>query len=95
MESVQKYIDSVEQENRCLKLSQQFYDSIEKDNQSMKKDLEKLNESKVCKICMDEEACIVFIPCGHLMCCVNCSPGIKNCAYCRKPIKSTIRTFFT
>ena len=88
VESVQEYIDSIEQENRCLKVSQQFYNRLEKD-------LEKLKESKLCKICMDEEACIVFIPCGHLMSCVNCSPGMKNCAICRKPVKSTVRTYFS
>ena len=95
MESVQEYIDSVEQENRCLKMSQQFYDAMEKDNQKMKKDLEKVNESKLCKVCMDEEACIVFIPCGHLMSCVNCSPALKNCAICRKPVQTTVRTYFS
>ena len=88
IESVQEYIDSIEQENRCLKMSQQFYDSLEKD-------LEKLKESKLCKICMDEEACIVFIPCGHLMSCVNCSTAMKSCAICRKPVKSTVRTYFS
>ena len=88
VESVQENIDSIEQENRCLKLSQQFYDSLEKD-------LEKLKESKLCKICMDEEACIVFIPCGHLMSCVNCSPAMKRCAICREPVKTTIRTYFS
>ena len=95
IESVQEYIDSVEQENRCLKMSQQFYDAMEKDNQKMKKDLEKVNESKLCKVCMDEEACIVFIPCGHLMSCVNCSPALKNCAICRKPVQTTVRTYFS
>ena len=95
IESVQEYIDSIEQENRCLKVSQQFYNCLEKDNEEMKKDLEKLKESKLCKICMDKEACIVFIPCGHLMSCINCSPEMKNCAICRKPVKSTVRTYFS
>ena len=70
--SIEEYVDSLEQEEiRCLKMSQQFYDSLEKENQklkkayeNMKKGLEALVDSKLCKVCMDEEACIVFIPCG-------------------------------
>ena len=101
-ESVQKYIDSLEQENQTLKASQQFYDfmesdylKIQKDNENMKKDLEKLNELKQCKVCMERDACIVFIPCGHLISCMECSPGLHNCAICRIPVKSTIRTYFS
>ena len=101
-ESVQKYIDSLEQENQTLKASQQFYDfmesdylKIQKDNENMKKDLEKLNDKLQCKVCMEEDACIVFIPCGHLISCMDCSPGLHNCAICRIPVKSTIRTYFS
>ena len=101
-DSVQEYIDSLEQDVRCLKMSQQFYDSMEKENQklkkaydNMKKGFEALVDSKLCKVCMDEDACIVFIPCGHLMSCVNCSPSLKNCAICRRPVKSSIRTYFS
>ena len=96
-ESVQKYIDSLEQENQTLKSSQQFYDfmesdylKIQKDNENMKKDLEKLNDKLQCKVCMEEDACIVFIPCGHLISCMDCSPGLHNCAICRIPVKSTV-----
>ena len=101
-DSVQGYIDSLEQENRCLKMSQQFYDSMEKENQKLKKaydnmkhGFEALVDSRLCKVCMDEDACIVFIPCGHLMSCVNCSSSLKNCGICRRPVKSSIKTYFS
>ena len=101
-DSVQGYIDLLEQDNRCLKMSQQFYDSLEKENQKLKKAYENMKEgfealvdSKLCKVCMDEDACMVFIPCGHLMSCVNCSPSLKNCAICRRPVKSYIKTYFS
>ena len=101
-DSVQGYIDSIEQENRCLKMSQQFYDSMEKENQklkkayeNMKKGFEALIDSRLCKVCMDEEACVVFVPCGHLMSCVNCSPSLKNCGICRRPVKSSVKTYFS
>ena len=101
-DSIQDYIDSIEQQNRCYQMSQQFYDTMEKENQklkkayeNMKKGFEALVDSKLCKVCMDEDACVVFIPCGHLMSCVNCSPSLKNCAICRRPVKSSIRTYFS
>ena len=74
---------------------QKYIDSLEEENKSLKKDLEKLNDSKLCQVCMESDACIVFIPCGHLMTCVNCSPGLKECAVCRIPITSTVRTYFS
>ena len=74
---------------------QKYIDSLEEENKSLKKDLEKLNDSKLCQVCMESDACIVFIPCGHLMSCVNCSTGLKECAVCRKPITSTVRTYFS
>ena len=100
--SVGEYIDSLEQEIRCLKLSQQFYNSLEAENQKLKKAYDNMNrkfdeliESRLCKVCMDEEACIVFVPCDHLMSCINCSPSLKNCAICRRPVKSTRRVYFS
>ena len=74
---------------------QKYIDSLEEENKSLKKDLEKLNDSKLCQVCMESDACIVFIPCGHLMSCVNCSIELKECAVCRKPITSTVRTYFS
>uniref|UniRef100_A0A0B7A2L3 RING-type domain-containing protein n=1 Tax=Arion vulgaris TaxID=1028688 RepID=A0A0B7A2L3_9EUPU len=33
-----------------------------------------LKEQRQCKICMDEEVCVAFIPCGHLVCCLLVHP---------------------
>ena len=37
----------------------------------------RLKEQRTCKICMDGEVGVVFLPCGHLCCCVNCAPALK------------------
>ena len=50
-------------------------------------------ESRLCKICMENEMEIVFLPCGHLMSCTNCAPVLKNCPICRRPIKGSVRTY--
>lgn len=41
-----------------------------------------------CKICMQEEVGVVFLPCGHLLSCVMCAPAISNCPLCRQKITS-------
>lgn len=46
-----------------------------------------------CGICFDDERCIVFQPCGHMMCCASCSDKVQKCPACRKSIHSRIRVF--
>ncbi|CAH2017740.1 unnamed protein product [Acanthoscelides obtectus] len=52
-----------------------------------------LKEARLCKICMDAEVGIVFLPCGHLVTCVNCAPNLEDCPVCRSAIKASVRTF--
>ncbi|XP_060525417.1 baculoviral IAP repeat-containing protein 7-B [Cylas formicarius] len=54
-----------------------------------------LREARLCKICMDAEVGIVFLPCGHLATCVNCAPNLEDCPVCRCAIKATVRTFLS
>ncbi|CAG5118256.1 unnamed protein product [Candidula unifasciata] len=55
---------------------------------------QKLKEQKMCKICLDEDACVAFIPCGHLVC-SSCAPALALCPICRAKITSTIRTYMS
>ena len=50
-------------------------------------EIRKLKEEKVCKICIDEEISVVFLPCGHLACCLTCSVQLDKCPICRKRIE--------
>ncbi|KAK5650406.1 hypothetical protein RI129_001435 [Pyrocoelia pectoralis] len=54
-----------------------------------------LKEARLCKICMDNEVGIVFLPCGHLATCFNCAPNLEDCPVCRSTIKATVRTFLS
>lgn len=62
--------------------------SLEEENRLLK-------EARLCKICMDNEVGIVFLPCGHLTVCVNCAPNLTDCPVCRSAIKATVRTFLS
>eukprot|EP00092_Neocalanus_flemingeri_P026435 GFUD01028656.1.p1 GENE.GFUD01028656.1~~GFUD01028656.1.p1 ORF type:complete len:116 (-),score=34.37 GFUD01028656.1:226-573(-) len=61
--------------------------------EGLQKEVENLKEARNCKICMEREASIVFLPCGHLCCCTNCAPALQICAVCRSPIQGLVRTF--
>ena len=71
---------------------------LEKENKSLKKELKKQKqeqEHKNCKICMDKEISMVFVPCGHLISCGKCANALKQCPLCRKPIKEAIKTYMS
>lgn len=53
------------------------------------------NLNTLCKICYTKQMGVVFLPCGHVVACVDCAPALKSCAVCRKPLEATIRAFLT
>ncbi|XP_032951123.1 baculoviral IAP repeat-containing protein 7 isoform X2 [Rhinolophus ferrumequinum] len=56
--------------------------------------LQRLREERTCKVCLDRTVCIVFVPCGHLVC-AECAPHLQQCPVCRAPIRSCVRTFLS
>ncbi|XP_053390347.1 E3 ubiquitin-protein ligase XIAP-like [Mercenaria mercenaria] len=51
----------------------------------------KLKDPVICKICFDAIACIITLPCGHMICCSQCISAFTTCAICRAQIKGTVR----
>merc|ERR1712137_105665 len=45
-------------------------------------------ESFRCAICMEQERCMLFQPCLHLVCCWECSQKVTCCPYDRQEIES-------
>ncbi|CAL7946636.1 unnamed protein product [Xylocopa violacea] len=60
-----------------------------KETVSLEEEIRKLKEARLCKICMDREVAIVFLPCGHLATCGYCAPSLTYCPMCRQEIKAT------
>ena len=58
-------------------------------------DRKKLEEIRRCKKCHKEDACVVFIPCGHLACCVKCAEGVNLCPICKEDVKEKIRSYIS
>ncbi|XP_040928505.1 E3 ubiquitin-protein ligase XIAP isoform X2 [Betta splendens] len=57
------------------------------------KKLWQLQREKQCKICMDRDFCIVFIPCGHLVTCEECSKTLNKCPICCGHIDQKVKTY--
>lgn len=54
---------------------------------------EQLPAEDLCKICMDAPVEAVFLECGHLVACLNCSKILSECPVCRQYISRIIRFF--
>lgn len=62
---------------------------------SLEDENERLRDQKLCKICWTGEVGVTFIPCGHLVCCINCSLAVSVCPLCRSNIQGSVRTFMS
>ena len=70
------------------------------DPETLQEQVEKLKDAHRCKVCLDAEIGIVFLPCGHLVCCPKCAQelqakGDSLCPVCRRHIDHTIRSYLT
>jgi len=54
---------------------------------------EEMKQQLLCKICMDNDADVVFLPCGHMIACTTCARALRKCAVCRALIKNTLKSF--
>ncbi|KAH9510062.1 hypothetical protein Btru_043407 [Bulinus truncatus] len=61
----------------------------------LKNSNKELREQRMCKICMDSEVHVVFLPCGHLVACTECASALQTCAVCRETIRAVVRAFLT
>ncbi|CAC5380852.1 BIRC2_3 [Mytilus coruscus] len=65
----------------------------ENEIRSLQEENIQLKEQVMCKICMDKNVSIAFLPCGHLACCIDCAPAMRKCPMCRVYIKGTVKTY--
>ncbi|XP_021501550.1 baculoviral IAP repeat-containing protein 2 isoform X4 [Meriones unguiculatus] len=90
-----KEIDSTLYENLFVEKNMKYVPTEDVSGLSLEEQLRRLQEERTCKVCMDREVSIVFIPCGHLVVCQECAPSLRKCPICRGTIKGTVRTFLS
>jgi hypothetical protein len=52
-------------------------------------------KSSVCVVCLEKQREIVFVTCGHLICCQVCSGKVSLCPVCREDIQRRQRVFLS
>ncbi|XP_009642014.2 baculoviral IAP repeat-containing protein 7 isoform X3 [Egretta garzetta] len=62
---------------------------------SAEEQLRRLQEERMCKVCMDRDVSVVFVPCGHLVVCGECALNLRLCPICRAVIRGSVRTFMS
>ncbi|XP_068272356.1 baculoviral IAP repeat-containing protein 7 [Nyctibius grandis] len=62
---------------------------------STEEQLRRLQEERMCKVCMDKDVSVVFVPCGHLVACGECALNLRLCPICRTVIRGSVRTFMS
>ncbi|NXL57009.1 XIAP ligase, partial [Chordeiles acutipennis] len=60
---------------------------------STEEKLRRLQEEKLCKICMAKDISVVLIPCGHLVACKQCAEALNECPLCRTNIMNRQEIF--
>ncbi|XP_071818496.1 uncharacterized protein [Apostichopus japonicus] len=56
-------------------------------------EIEKLREKNLCKICLDNDVEVLFLPCKHLVTCADCATRIDTCPICRTEIDDKIYVY--
>ncbi|XP_065837742.1 death-associated inhibitor of apoptosis 2-like [Oscarella lobularis] len=65
------------------------------DLESSVEELKTLRDSRLCKVCMNRDANVVFIPCGHVSCCQLCASSLTVCPICRCKFTNKVTAFFS
>ncbi|KAK6169025.1 hypothetical protein SNE40_020155 [Patella caerulea] len=63
--------------------------------ESLREENEKMKNETTCRICFDNPAEILTLPCAHISCCVTCAAPLKKCPICRRPIQGTVKIFLS
>ncbi|XP_067676812.1 baculoviral IAP repeat-containing protein 3-like [Haliotis asinina] len=82
---------SERQRHEKIKNKSQRKDKSKEDLRATAEETRQLKESSACKICLEDLANILFLPCGHLVACAVCAPALERCPVCRKHVRGSVR----
>ncbi|CAH0720023.1 unnamed protein product, partial [Brenthis ino] len=54
-----------------------------------------IEDTKLCKICFNDERNVVFVPCGHVVACAKCALSTDKCPMCRRTFTNAVRLYFS
>ena len=71
--------------------------SLQRDEETMeavRQSIQQLREQNICKVCLDKDVEVTFLPCGHCCCCMECSTAVDSCPVCQGGIRGVVKTYF-
>ncbi|XP_039755149.1 baculoviral IAP repeat-containing protein 3 isoform X3 [Pararge aegeria] len=66
--------------------------SVEKTSEKEENHVE---DTKLCKICYNEERNVCFVPCGHVVACAKCALSTDKCPMCRRTFTNAVRLYYS
>jgi hypothetical protein len=66
---------------------------VKKEKDDVSRSLSALEDAETCTVCLVEKRGVLFLPCGHLVCCGECSERVDECPMCRKVIRKRKTVF--
>lgn len=69
--------------------------SDKEDNSLEQETLIQPQDERMCKLCTEKEANIVFTSCGHLLVCRFCAASLTDCPVCRCKINHIVKVYFS
>ena len=101
-EKFKENVEIVEEQNSEFKYNNQgLVENLEQNSkledkiQNLEGKIQKIEESRLCKICLDREVSQVFLPCGHSLSCRKCAVGLQKCPICRGNIQKSQTMYFS
>ncbi|XP_031633763.1 death-associated inhibitor of apoptosis 1-like [Contarinia nasturtii] len=94
MERIEKSKNNTSDETSPPNATSLESESSDGDEKCCEKWFEKLNDSRKCRICYENEYSCVFIPCGHIFACAKCALVLEKCPMCQKTYTNLQKIFF-
>lgn len=85
----------VKDDDKCKTTEETAMPCADMDLNAIASENEQLRKATLCKVCLDEHVSVVFLPCGHLVCCGQCGSAVRKCPLCRTFIKGTVKAFLS
>jgi hypothetical protein len=52
-----------------------------------------IEDSGLCRICLDRPRRVLLLPCGHFHFCAECATALRECPICRRAVESSQTVF--
>lgn len=85
-----------QERQRRQALEQELQKMREREEDQLEEEVRYMFKRVVCKICLEKEVEVLFLPCNHLVSCQGCKKQLtqKECPLCRAAYQGTIRVYF-